>query len=109
MSVGHTARVLEENGIPTVSVMIRSFRHQAERIKPPRTLITRHMLGRTIGAPFDVARQRHVVQSALDLLVNATEAATIVELEETYKGPAGSPPCPLPIDGQSVTVNYRSG
>ena len=86
MSVGHTARVLEENGIPTVSVMIRSFRHQAERIKPPRTLITRHMLGRTIGAPFDVARQRHVVQSALDLLVNATEAATIVELEETYSG-----------------------
>ncbi|HAL48864.1 MAG: hypothetical protein CL694_03685 [Chloroflexi bacterium] len=84
MSVGHASRVIEEAGIPTVCAYIRAFRHQTQRIKPARTLITKHMLGRTIGAPGDVARQTSVVKAALDMLETATEVGTIREFPETY-------------------------
>lgn len=82
MSVGHTARVLEEAGIPTVCVFIRAFRHHAYNLKVPRVLITQHMLGRTIGSPGDIETQRHVVKSALELLETAKTANTVLDLEE---------------------------
>ena len=69
----------------TVCIFIRAFRHHAENLKPPRTLVTRHLLGRTVGPPGDVNRQRQVVGAALDLLENAKEGPTIVELPETYE------------------------
>ncbi len=81
MSVGHTARVIEEAGIPTVCVYIRAFRHEAEALKPPRTLITRHILGRTIGAPGDADGQRRVVRAALRLLETADAPGTIAEAD----------------------------
>ena len=82
MSVGHTARVLEESGISTVCIFIRAFRHHAENLKPPRTLITRHLLGRTVGPPGDADRQRQVVKAALDLLETSTNGPTIVEFAD---------------------------
>ena len=85
MSVGHTARIFEEAGIATVCVYIRAFAHQARLIKPPRVLVTRHILGRTVGAPGDVDRQTEVVAAALDLLATATEPNTIRELTEEYR------------------------
>lgn len=85
MSVGHTSRIFEEAGIATVCVYIRAFAHQARFIKPPRVLLTRHILGRTIGAPGDVERQAEVVTMALDLLATATEPNTIRELTEEYR------------------------
>ena len=85
MSVGHIARALEAAGIPTVSVMVRSFRHHAERMNIPRTLITRHIMGRTMGAPNDPERQREVVEAALTLLEEATEPGTIRELDAPYR------------------------
>lgn len=88
MSVGHTARVLEESGISTVCIFIRAFRHHAENLKPARTLITRHLLGRTVGPPGDVSRQRHVVEAALGLLENATKGPSIVEFMETHESVA---------------------
>ena len=84
MSVGHTARVLEEAGISTVCVFIRAFRHHAENLKPARTLITPHLLGRTIGPPGDACRQREVVKAALGLLEKSGEGPAIVEFSETY-------------------------
>jgi hypothetical protein len=81
VSVGHTARVIEEAGIPTVCVYIRAFRHEAEALKPPRTLITRHILGRTIGAPGDADGQRRVVRAALRLLETADAPGTIAEAD----------------------------
>ena len=80
VSVGHTARVLEEAGIPTVVIYIRAFKHQAHYLKPPRTLITPHLLGRTVGPPGDVQRQREVVRSALRVLETATSPGRVVEL-----------------------------
>lgn len=83
MSVGHTARVIEEAGIPTVCVYIRAFRHEAEALKPPRTLVTRHILGRTVGAPGDAVGQRAVVRAALRLLETAEAPGAIVDLQES--------------------------
>jgi len=85
VSVGHTDRVLEEAGITTVCVFIRAFRHQAELLKPPRSLITRHILGRTIGAPGDAERQRQVVRTALGLLDTARSPGTIEEFNEPFR------------------------
>ncbi|MBI4310723.1 MAG: hypothetical protein HY681_02985 [Chloroflexi bacterium] len=72
--------MIEGTGIPTVCIYIRAFRHQAGWLKPPRTLLTPHLLGRTVGPPGDAARQREVVRAALRLLETATEPGTVVEL-----------------------------
>ena len=85
MSVGHTARVLEEVGISTVCIYIRSFMHQAHVLKLPRALITQHLLGRTIGAPHDDEGQREVVRAALRLLEDARSPGTVVELQAPYR------------------------
>lgn len=85
MSVGHTARIFEEAGIATVCVYIKAFAHQARFIRPPRVLITRHILGRTIGAPHDFERQRQVVRAALDLLAAAETPNTVRELPAEYR------------------------
>jgi len=83
VSVGHVQRAIEEAGIPTVSVYIRSFGHIPELMGLSRSLITRHPMGRPLGAPGDGKRQRSVVEAALALLESPTQ--TIVEFDETYR------------------------
>ena len=85
MSVGHTARTLEAAGISTVSVYIRAFLHHAGNLNLPRTLATPHILGRTIGAPGDVRRQREVVKASLRMLETATEPGAVEELPAPYR------------------------
>lgn len=85
MSVGHVARAVEEAGIATVTIMVRAFRHVAEAMRLPRTLLTRHPMGRPIGAPGDVERQRAVVENALALFEHATVGETVMEREEAYR------------------------
>jgi len=80
---------MEAVGISTVCVFIRAFRHQAELVKPPRTLVTRHILGRTVGAPGDSERQRLVVENALQMLETATSPGTIEDMSELYRSPPG--------------------
>lgn len=87
MSVGHVARAFEAAGLPTVVVQIRAFRHVAEEMKLPRTIITRHPMGRPLGAPGDHRRQRQVVTAALRLLETATRGPALVELPEPYRPP----------------------
>ena len=72
-----------------ICVYIRSFRHHAVNMRLPRTLVTRHPLGRTIGAPGDVASQRRVVGAALEMLSEASQPSQIVELEDAYALPTG--------------------
>ena len=88
MSVGHVARVFEEAGITTVCIGIRAFAHQNRFIRPPRAVVTRHILGRTVGAPGDVVRQTEVIRSALELLDGATTPNTVRELTAEYRAPA---------------------
>lgn len=95
--MGHVARGFEEAGIATVTIQIRAFRHHAERMRLPRVVVTRHLMGRPLGAPHDLAGQRHVLQTALEQLDAAQAGGTIVELPELLRprpGPApgkGSP------------------
>ena len=87
MSVGHLARAFEAAGMATVAVFIRAFRHVAEDMKVPRAVITRHPMGRPLGAPGDVVRQRQVVLAALRLLEEAQGGGSIVEWSEEYRVP----------------------
>lgn len=85
MSVGHVARAFEDAGIPTVSVFVRAFKHVAEVMNLPRTVITQHPMGRPLGAPGDRERQRAAIGAALDLLERATAGGTIVEMDEAWR------------------------
>ena len=84
MSVGHAQRAIEAGGIPTVSVYVKSFEHVARLMRVSRAIVTRHPMGRPLGAPGDVGRQLAVVTAALDLLATASEP-TIVELPASYR------------------------
>ena len=66
---------------------VKAFRPRLEVMQIPRLLITRHPMGRTLGAPGDSQRQRAVILAALDLLEKAEQGGTIVELPEPYRPP----------------------
>ena len=85
MSVGHVARAVEDSGIPTATIVTKSFAHRASEMSIPRTLVVRHPVGRPMGAPFDTSRQMHVLNAALDLFESTTVNGTIVELPEPYR------------------------
>ena len=88
MSVGHVARAIESAGIPTSSIYIRAFRHVAEEMKLSRAVVTRHPMGRPLGAAGDHARHRRVTMAALELFDGAGKPA-LVELPEPFR-PGGS-------------------
>ena len=77
MTVGHVARAIESVGIPTVCVYIEAFRPDAELLKPARTLVTPHLLGRPLGLPHQREQQRAVILTALRLLETADYAPTL--------------------------------
>ena len=85
VSVGHVARAVEAAGISTVSIFVRAFRHVAERMTLPRTIVTRHPMGRPMGAPGDAATHRRVLEAALDLVETAEAPGAIVELSGPYR------------------------
>ena len=82
--MGHIARVFEAAGIPTVIIASRVFRPTLENMTLPRVVLTPHPMGRPLGAPGDKVRQREVILAALDLLENAQEMGTVVELAGRY-------------------------
>ena len=83
MSVGHVQRAIEISGIPTTSVYVHSFGHVPEFMGLARTVVTEHPMGRPLGAPNDLERQRAVVERALSLL--AADSPTIVNFGEPYR------------------------
>jgi hypothetical protein len=85
VSVGHIARAFEEVGIPTVIIAAATFRPRMEPMTLPRLVLTPYPMGRPLGAPGDIEGQRTTLLAALDLLANATEAGTIVELDHPYR------------------------
>jgi hypothetical protein len=76
---------MEEAGMPTVSVYVKSFGHIPELMGLSRSVITQHPMGRPLGAPGDGQRQRAVIDMALGLLANPDP--TIVEFPELYRLP----------------------
>lgn len=88
VSVGHVQRAIESAGIPTVGVYVRGFGHVPGLMGVARALVTRHPMGRPLGAPGDGERQRAVVEAALALLERHEQ--TIVEFPEPWRPrPAG--------------------
>ncbi len=87
MSVGHVQRAIESAGIPTVGVYVRSFGHLPALMGVARALITKHPMGRPLGAPGDGERQMAVVRAALDLLPQSEQ--TIVEFAEPWRPTPG--------------------
>jgi hypothetical protein len=87
VSVGHVARIFEGAGLPTSVIMVRAFRHVADEMSLPRVVVTRHPMGRPLGAIGDHARHRRVVITALELFDSAA-SSTLVELPEPFR--AGS-------------------
>lgn len=85
MSVGHIARRAEAEAIPTVAVVVRSFRHVVEEMGYPRAVVTRHPMGRPMGPPRDADIQTRVVAAALDLLEEADRGGSILELDLPYR------------------------
>jgi hypothetical protein len=77
VTVGHVARAIEMAGIPTVSIYIEAFRANAQLLKPSRTLITPHIMGRPLGLPHRRDQQLAVILAALHLLETAEHAPTI--------------------------------
>lgn len=64
-----------------MSVFIQAFRHRALQLRVPRVLVTPHLMGRTIGPVGDSARQRGVVEAALQLLQDAATPNTIRDFD----------------------------
>ena len=85
VSVGHVARVFEEQGIATVCVFIGAFAHYARQMNLPRVVVAPHPMGRPLGPPGDPATQRSVVTAALRLVDEATAPGEIVEIESRYR------------------------
>lgn len=54
-------------------------------MKPSRVVLTQHIMGRPMSAPFDQERQSHVLREALRLLETAKGPETAVLLTEKYR------------------------
>jgi len=75
--VSYLARAIEKAGIPTVGVYIEAFEPTVQLMKPPRVLLTPHLMGRPIGLPHDRERQMAVIRAALRLLETSDHAPVL--------------------------------
>ena len=68
-----------------MSIFVKAFRHVAEAMGVPRTVVTRHPMGRTMGAPSDTDRHSAVLEAAFVLLEQATEGGVVTELTDPFR------------------------
>lgn len=78
--MGHLARLLEEGGTATVVIGVAAFRDRLAAMGLPRVVVTPHLMGRPLGAPWQQARQQEVLLAAFDLLAHAQQGKTIIDL-----------------------------
>jgi hypothetical protein len=76
--VGLVARVVEESGIPTVTVS--TGRDITALVRPPRSLFVNYPMGNTFGRAGDTAMQTNILRQALDFAVTAEEPGILVDL-----------------------------
>jgi len=77
MSVGHIARLLEENQIPTIITASKVFEKQLKAMHLPRVLLTSNLVGRPLGKPFDRTTQKNIILKGLNLLDGAQRSGTV--------------------------------
>jgi D-proline reductase (dithiol) PrdB len=80
--VGLVARVIEDMGIPTVTVS--TGRDITALVRPPRSLFVNHPMGNTFGRAGDTAMQTKILRAALDFAVTATEPGVLVDLPHRW-------------------------
>jgi hypothetical protein len=83
--VGLVARILEREGLATVS--LSSARDITEHIRPPRAAFLNFPLGNQTGRPGDAAGQRAILRAALRLAETVVEPGTIADLPEEWPDP----------------------
>ena len=76
--MGLVARVVEEFGIPTVTVS--TGRDITALVRPPRSLFVNFPMGNSFGKAGDTAMQTKILREALDLAVTATVPGVLVDL-----------------------------
>ncbi len=76
--MGLVARVVEETGIPTVTVS--TGRDITALVKPPRSLFVNFPMGNTFGHAKDTAMQTKILREALAFAATATEPGVLVDL-----------------------------
>jgi len=81
--VGLIARIVEQGGIPTISVS--SARDVTEVVKPPRSVFVNFPLGHTTGKPFDRELQMKIIKDAFDALKSINEPGRIIDLPYEWK------------------------
>jgi D-proline reductase (dithiol) PrdB len=89
--VGLIQRVIEQTGIPTISISI--VRSYTEKVKPPRSIHLRWPFGHPLGEPGRSDQQAAVLAKAFDALYRIDEPGKIIDVpwrwrRETY------PPAP---------------
>jgi D-proline reductase (dithiol) PrdB len=70
-SVGLIQAVIEDHGIPTVSISL--LKEVTRKVKPPRSLFVDRPLGYPLGTPHDPDLQRRILEYALALLSRPVE------------------------------------
>jgi hypothetical protein len=81
--VGLIQRMIEEAGIPTIS--LGNMPDRMAHIKPPRALLVRFPRGAMLGEPGNAARQRRIILDALEALRDMTVPGTVRELPYRWK------------------------
>ena len=84
MSVGHLARELEKEGIPTVIIAVEAFKENLLSMKVPRALFTSFPLGRPLGYPGNKNQHYNLVLEALNILKDSYDTNTYKISNEKY-------------------------
>ncbi len=61
-------------------IAVKAFRRVLDSMVVPRAVLTPYPLGRPLGAPGEVGRQRAAILAALEQLERAEHPGTIVDL-----------------------------
>jgi hypothetical protein len=75
---------MEAAGISTVIIAARAFRDHLVKMTLPRIVTTPYPMGRPLGAPGNLQSQRKSILTALELIENAGQVGTIVDLTGDY-------------------------
>jgi len=96
-SVGLIARVVEEEGIPTICMT--SALDITQSVKPPRAVFVNFPLGHQTGRPNDPAIQRQIVRDAMHAFESIRTPGDIVQLPYVWN----------PTDRSWETGDYTKG
>ena len=75
---------MEENGIATVIIAVQAFEKMLKAMSLPRVLITPHPMGRPLGPPGNIDKQRLVIKTALDLLDTSDSGGLMSYFNDPY-------------------------